>query len=329
MVFLPLCKQNVPQPITTGNYIPSSRLSLTKGTDAGHGAEKNERIAPFLKWAGGKRWLAQALQAILANPKGTYVEPFLGSGAAFFSVPCARALLGDINADLINAYRVVRDEPGALLQLLQCLSVGKRLFRQIRRERCYSRVACAARLLYLNRTAFNGLYRVNREGEFNVPFGCKANTKLFDRDNLLRCSEKLRQAVLLSVDFRLLLSAVQSEDTVFIDPPYTVKHDNNGFRRYNEQIFSWDDQLSLARWANSLAKDGVRIVISNASHDDVAALYSRKYFKCFLATRTTNMAADRNARGKCHELLLFSQSANESLNNADLASRLQVEPFVK
>jgi DNA adenine methylase len=250
------------------------------------------------------------LAPALTNEGGRYVEPFLGGGSVFFSVECERALLSDLNEELINAYRAVRDQPRELITLLNCLWVDKMLFAHIRAEPCVTEVAKAARMLYLNRTAFNGLYRVNRRGEFNVPFGCKPGTQMVDAEDIMACSSKLASAELIAADFRLVLRNVSTKDTVFIDPPYTVKHDTNGFRRYNEQIFCWQDQLDLAAIANQLADAGVKVVVTNASHKEVLALYQKTLFNRCVVNRVTNMAARSSARGLCQEALLLSTSAS-------------------
>ena len=202
------------------------------------------RPEAFLKWAGGKRWLCRSLAPFLKNSDGTYIEPFVGGGSAFFSVPCQRAILSDINPELMNTYRVVRDSVEELIQLLARLPANRRLFARIRREKCCNAVARAARFVYLNKTAFNGLFRVNKRGEFNVPYGCKHGTQVCEATKLRACSQALQKASLLTSDFRAVLEMASTADSVFVDPPYTVKHDNNGFRRYNEHIFSWQDQVN-------------------------------------------------------------------------------------
>lgn len=287
---------------------------------------------PFLKWAGGKRWLAATIAPLLANGKGYYIEPFLGGGAVFFEVDCQCALLSDVNEELINAYRIVRDQPEQLFHLLTCLPMQLSLFRRIRDEECSSDVARAARMLYLNRGAFNGLYRVNQRGKFNVPFGCKPGTRPADRDAISRCSVKLQKAIVVSMDFRLLLGGATARDTMFLDPPYTVRHDNNGFRRYNERIFRWEDQIVLATMASQSARAGAKIVVTNAAHAEVMSLYPKRLFRRYTISRRTNMAAKSEARGICREAILLSESAasiaegrNETANLVDLASLARSE----
>ena len=277
--------------------------------------ESCRNTTPFLKWAGGKRWISKDIATILKNDKGNYIEPFLGGGSIFFEVKCRAALLADLNDDLINVFRVVRDKPYELVKILRCLEVKKSLFKRIRREECKDPIARAARFLYLNKTAFNGLYRVNRHGDFNVPYGCKPGTRLFDLKIIEMCSEKLQNTVLMPCDFRTTLAFAKPNDTIFIDPPYTVKHNNNGFRHYNESLFSWDDQILLSHFTNQLAASGARIVVTNAFHPEVMALYDKKHFAQFAVTRPTAIAANAKSRGRCTELVLLSRAALEFRDN--------------
>jgi DNA adenine methylase len=269
-------------------------------------------ISPFLKWAGGKRWIAGLVAAIL-NSQSRYVEPFLGSAACFFSTNCQSAVLADNNDELMNCFRVVRDNPRGLITRLSSLTIDRRTFRQIRATTERSNLNRAVRFLYLNRTAFNGIYRVNRLGQFNVPFGCKPTTVVCDNNAIVQCSQRLRRVDLLTCDFRAVLGTILRSDSLYIDPPYTVKHNNNAFRRYNECIFSWDDQVSLAASTNRLAARSVPIVITNAFHQDVMALYSASGFYAFMVSRHSNMAANSTKRGPCEELLLVSRAAVPSL----------------
>lgn len=266
---------------------------------------------PFLKWPGGKRWLAETV-ARLFDPNRRYVEPFLGAGAVFFALQPRKAFLSDVNDDLIASFIAVRDNPEAVIRRLSKLRINKQTFRGIRSAVPKTVLDRGVRLIYLNRTAFNGIFRVNRGGEFNVPFGCKKGTKLCDAGRIRSCSRILKGITAQSADFLVALEKASVLDALYVDPPYTVKHDNNGFRRYNERIFSWKDQIELALKINNLAASGAQIVVSNSSHSEVAALYSRANFRAVEVQRSSCMAADAAHRGKCKELLLISRSINES-----------------
>ena len=265
---------------------------------------------PFLKWAGGKRWLAPRLGAIIGTPlSARLVEPFLGSGSVFFALKPKAALLADSNRELIAAFRGVRKDPEGVLKALNELQIDIESFHRMRTARPKADINRAVRLIYLNRTAFNGLYRVNRKNEFNVPFGCKPGTKLADAPVVLAASKALHSATLKCQDFRNTLEAVKpQEDIVYIDPPYTVKHDSNGFRRYNDNIFTWKDQEDLARTSSDLASKGAKVIISNAHHHEVRKLYSSALFNAVALERSTCMAADSLQRGSCTEWLLVSKS---------------------
>lgn len=273
----------------------------------------NETVQPFLKWPGGKRWLAGTI-ARLVDPTRTYVEPFLGAGAVFFALQPSKAILSDVNGDLISAFIAVRDNADAVIRRLSRLKINKQTFREIRTTKPKTVLDRAVRLIYLNRTAFNGIFRVNRDGEFNVPFGCKKGTKVCDSARLRSCSRALNGITARSSDFLVALESASSLDALYIDPPYTVKHADNGFRRYNERIFSWKDQVELALKINRLAASGAQVVVSNSSHKEVAALYLRTNFKAVEVQRSSCMAADAAYRGKCKELLLISRSITESPN---------------
>jgi DNA adenine methylase len=265
---------------------------------------------PFLKWAGGKRWLAARLGEIVGLPlTGRFVEPFLGGGSVFFALRPADALLADSNRELISAFRGVRKDPEGVLDGLRQLEIDKTVFEKMRSSRPKADRDRAVRLIYLNRTAFNGLYRVNRKNQFNVPFGCKPGTKLADCTLITAASAALQNATLRCQDFRDTLKEIRiDEDVTYIDPPYTVKHDSNGFRRYNNTIFSWKDQEELARLVSGLAANGAKIVVSNAHHFEVRRLYSGALFHAAPLKRATCMAADSLQRGSCIEWLLVSRS---------------------
>jgi DNA adenine methylase len=263
---------------------------------------------PFLKWAGGKRWIARAISSLFPSIDGTYYEPFLGSGAVFFALGPQQAAISDSNQDLIAAYTVLQSEPEALISALGALEPTAETYSEIRAQIPKNDLERAARTIYLNRTAFNGLWRVNRSGEFNVPFGCKAGTRVCDPERLKQCSRVLQGVEILTADFRDLLRHPNPGDAVYLDPPYTVSHNNNGFRRYNEQIFSWADQEALAEAANELAHKGCDLVVTNAVLDDIDALYDAKLFARCRVARPSRMAADVAHRRTTEEQLFVSRS---------------------
>jgi DNA adenine methylase len=232
---------------------------------------------PFLKWPGGKRWLTPFLLEMLAGRKvKTYFEPFLGGGALFFALRPKCAYLSDINQNLINTYLQVRDNHRLLISGLRQLPVTKRDYYRIRGRRRHSAIHRAIDFLYLNRTAFAGIYRLNRDGEFNVPYGGGKRTpsQLYETEMLVRAANTLANTTLTACDFEAAMSRAVRGDVIYCDPTYTVTHDNNGFVRYNERNFSWSDQRRLASVARAAAASGVLVIVSNAHHADVAALYA-------------------------------------------------------
>lgn len=231
-------------------------------------------MEPFLKWAGGKRWLVNQHPSIFPAFPGKYVEPFLGSGAVFFHLQPKAALLSDRNRELIEAYRVVRRTPGILHNRLAQMHDWhcKKFYYQTRRKEPSSRIERAARFVYLNRTCWNGLYRVNRRGQFNVPIGTKT-TVAFPPRALLKISKTLKSAELAECDFEITIDRVGAGDFLFVDPPYTVSHNNNGFVKYNNVLFSWEDQIRLAKSVERASARGAFVFVSNAHHDALVALY--------------------------------------------------------
>lgn len=231
-------------------------------------------VEPILKWAGGKRWLVAKHSLPQPERYARYVEPFMGSGAVYFHLKPSVALLSDANAELINLYVSIRDFPEEVERILarhQNLHSADHYY-EVRAEVPKCNVAAAARFLYLNRTCWNGLYRVNRKGEFNVPIGTK-QTVCLPTDDFKTVSRMLRGSELVCCDFEDTIERCGEGDYLFVDPPYTVKHNFNGFVKYNEKIFSWDDQVRLHDCLISAANRGASIVVTNADHPTIRDLY--------------------------------------------------------
>lgn len=191
----------------------------------------------------------------------------------FFYLRPRRAYLSDLNSDLIRTYRTVRRCPIQLTERLQLLPVDSDTYYALRDEEPTDDIERALRFLYLNRAAFGGVYRLNQNGRFNVPFGGRSTSMLWTSDLLCAASRALKGAELEVSDFEMTLARARSGDVVFCDPTYTVAHDNNGFVRYNERNFSWSDQLRLAECAKAARAKGATVIISNAHHESVRTLY--------------------------------------------------------
>ncbi len=264
---------------------------------------ENECI-PFLKWVGGKSRFVREIGRFVPRNFNNYYEPFLGSGVVF----CAygkekRAFLSDVNEELINAFVQVRDNCGKLVRCLAEFENTEEEYYRIRSEVFTSKIRRAARFIFLNKTSYNGVFRVNRRGYFNVPYGHNPGAPFYHAEKLRRLSKVLRANVTLtSIDFEEALSDVKKGDFVFIDPPYTVSHGNNGFIEYNKKLFSWEDQKRLADCTERLARKGAYFVLTNAKHPSILALY-RNTGNYFELTRQNGITSVIDRRGTTTEYL--------------------------
>lgn len=261
------------------------------------------KARPFLRWAGSKHRLLKYILPLVPIQFDRYYEPFLGSGALFFALSPKKATLSDVSAEVIGAWQSIRDDCDYICRYLDPLEPSKELFYNIRSSRAPDYPRKAAEFLYLNKTCWNGLYRVNSKGEFNVPYGAPRSNHIFDEENLRDCS-KLIQKSRVSIrecDFELSVSRAKKGDFVFFDPPYVTKHNFNGFRDYNENLFSWDDQVRLSKLALRLAEKGVHVLVSNADHESVRDLY--RGFSYYSLERTSTLASDKTKRGRVSEAI--------------------------
>ena len=265
---------------------------------------KNEIIVPFLKWAGGKRWLVSTYPEILTFSYNRYIEPFLGSGAIYFNLAPHRAILADQNEELIETYQAIKDDWNLVRKELKKhhTNHSKRYYYAIRQSKPRTKHTRAARFIYLNRTCWNGLYRVNLKGQFNVPLGTKTSV-ILNSDNFEAISKLLKSADLQVCDFESTIAEAGNRDLLFIDPPYTVKHNLNGFIKYNEKLFSWEDQIRLRNSVNKAIQRGALVVLTNAYHNSVKELYKNIGIHRRLK-RQSVLAADCNKRKICDELLV-------------------------
>jgi len=264
---------------------------------------------PFLKWAGGKRQLLPRILALVPPRVRTYVEPFLGGGAVFFALASQRrferAVLGDVNGELINCYETVRDDVEDLIARLARLRNTPTAYYAIRRQQPerLEPAARAARVIYLNRCGFNGLYRVNSDGLFNVPFGRYARPKICDPERLRAASRALAGVELVRGDFKAVIGRrrLGPDDFVYLDPPYVPISKTASFTGYAGG-FSMDDQERLARLLRRLAATGVPGLLSNSDCADTRRLYAGLVFESLPARRAINSVASR--RGPVAELLV-------------------------
>lgn len=280
---------------------------------------KENTLSPFLKWPGGKRWFVHNHKDLLPNSYNRYIEPFLGGGAIFFHLQPENALLGDINPDLVAAYQAVKTNWRFIKRSLQyhhrmhCATY----YYQIRDKIPSDMFQQASRMIYLNRTCFNGIYRVNTSGQFNVPIGSKSEV-IQETDDFEAVAETLSKSEIRLTDFETLINEAQENDLVFADPPYTVRHNLNGFIKYNENLFSWADQERLAHALVRAKERGATIVSTNANHHSVRQLYEGHGFDLKTVSRFSSISATPENRKQFEELVILSNP--NILNHGDTDS---------
>lgn len=263
---------------------------------------------PFVKWVGGKSQLIAELRARVPDKIGTYYEPFIGGGALFFALQPPRAVLSDLNEELINAYTIVRDQPSALIRNLRLHRYDREYFYSIRNAdrfaafRRWSAVRRAARFVFLNKTCFNGLYRVNSQGHYNTPFGRYVRPRIVDEPNLRACSAALTHVTLRVCSFLDIERSVKKDDFVYFDPPYVPLSATSSFTQYSRERFDLDMQRALFELCCRLDKRGVRFMLSNSSAPFVIELYKKFSVERIGASRSINSKA--SARGKIDEVVV-------------------------
>ncbi len=259
---------------------------------------------PFLKWVGGKSRVLPQLRPLLPERIDRYFEPFVGGGAMFFALQPSKAELWDINSELINCYQVIQQRVDDLIGALRLHRYEKDYYYALRAmdPREMDPVQRAARTICLNRTGFNGLYRVNRSGNFNVPFGRYTNPTICDAANLRLCSRALSRTQLVVADFGELPASARRGDFVYFDPPYVPRSATAGFTDYNPGGFGLPDQVRLSETFAALAERGVRVMLSNSDVPLVRELYADFHIDTVMASRNVNSRADR--RGPVSEVVV-------------------------
>lgn len=242
-------------------------------------SEGNNKIdaKPILKWAGGKTQLLPSLLPKIPEKYGRYIEPFFGGGALFFALQPENAIIADSNPELINMYRQVAANVEEVIANLKKYENSSEIFYSVRslNWQTLPPAEAAARTIYLNRTCFNGLYRVNRQGEFNVPYGKYSNPKICDEENLLAASSVLKKAEIVCGDYLLVLEHyAKAGDFIFLDPPYLPISENSDFKRYTKEQFYEDDHIELSKMVKVLQERGCEIILTNSNHPLVHELYA-------------------------------------------------------
>lgn len=272
---------------------------------------KNKLVAPVVKWAGGKRQLLDEITPLLPKRITTYCEPFLGGGALLFSIQPTRAIVNDLNEDLMIVYEVIRDDIEALLESLKKHENTAEYFYAIRdmdrdkdAYKAITKVERASRLIFLNKTCFNGLFRVNSSGEFNSPFGHYKNPNIVN-EPVLRAVSKYFNAndiAFYNEDFAETLNRVGKGGFVYLDPPYDPVSDTANFTGYNKGGFDRNEQIRLKQYCDELTQRGVKLMISNSSTEFIKDLYKDYFITIVRAKRAINSNASK--RGEIEEVLI-------------------------
>ncbi|MHA1518625.1 MAG: DNA adenine methylase [Promethearchaeota archaeon] len=263
---------------------------------------------PFLKWAGGKRQLINQIDPYLPASYDNYIEPFVGGGALYFYLLPPNAIIMDINPVLINVYRVIKNNVEKLIELLQLHRNEKDYYYSVREMdrspdfASKSNAEKASRTIFLNRCCFNGLYRVNSKGYFNVPFGKYKNPKYCDTPNLRAVSQVLQDVSIQEGSFSRVLDFATPESFIYFDPPYMPLTETANFTSYTQNNFGPEDQIQLKQVADQLNAKGCRFLLSNSYCDFILDLYKDYNIHTVQATRAINSNAKK--RGKIPEVLI-------------------------
>ena len=259
----------------------------------------------FLKWAGGKNWFIKTQSHRLPTEYKRYIDPFLGGGSVFFYMEPKESILSDVNEELIHTYQAIKQDWKKLDSKLKehAKKHNNDYYYEIRGKRPREITSIAARMIYLNRTCFNGIYRVNRNGEFNVPRGSK-DTVILGLENFEQRSELLKNADIRCCDFEDTINEAKAGDFLFCDPPYAIQEEQS-FVGYTKDLFDWDDQIRLSNALDRARKRKVKILLTNVNHPSVRALYEEKEgFVLDEVTRYSSISGKSGGRRQYSELIV-------------------------
>ena len=252
---------------------------------------KKIKCEPYLKWVGSKKKIIKHLLNRMPDEYNNYIEPFLGSGCLYFAVSPKQAIINDINSDLIDVYRILKEHPTSISEYLQAFPKTKEYYLELRgvSTREINDIYKASRFIYLNRFCFNGIYRTNMKGDFNVPYGSKTGG-VVSEDKLVECSKVLRNSEIYSLDFFDLLNKINKDDFIYLDPPY-VTHSNKIFVEYGLNSFIYKDLKRLSEFMNSIDDIGAKCMLSYISCPEIYEILNGKW-------NTLNVKVRRNISGK-------------------------------
>lgn len=232
-----------------------------------------KKAKPFLRWAGGKKWLLKQLESIVdIDSFNNYHEPFVGGGSVFFKFSPKTSFISDSNEWLIETYKSIKEDPQAIIGYLDKFKKDKEHYYKIRENNYLNPFKRSAQFIYLNQMSFNGIFRVNLNGKYNVPYGNRQGYN-FDFDNIVSVSSALQYTIISHSDFSKTIDNVKKGDLVFLDPPYTITHNLNGFVQYNQKIFSLEDQYKLAEMIKQIKNKKAFYILTNAAHKKVKEIF--------------------------------------------------------
>ena len=269
----------------------------------------NKYIKPFAKWVGGKRQFIKKIDAFIPKDFKNYIEPFVGGGAVYFHIKQngygkGKSVINDLNSDLMAAYEAIRDYPEELMAKLDWYkeNSNEEFYKDVRTKQYDNVLEKGARMIYLNKAGFNGMWRENSKGGFNVPYGKDDNKNMYDRQNILADSEVLKdKTIILSDDYKAALAHAKKGDFVFVDPPY----DGTTFTTYNKKDFKVQQQIELADELKKLDKKGVKFLTTNHNTDLIKELYGEFNTVVYKANRFINSNAKKRSKS-AEEIFIFN-----------------------
>ena len=280
---------------------------------------KNIILSPIVKWVGGKRQLLGDIESVIPKKFTTYVEPFVGGGALLFHIQPKKAIINDFNEELINIYEVVKNQPNELIEILE---EHERLnsedyfyyVRALDRKENYNEISQnerAARIIYLNKTCYNGLFRVNQAGQFNSPYGRYKNPNIVNTPTVLAMSKYFNSnnVKIMSGDYRNALKNLKKGSFVYFDPPYMPVSSSAYFTGYTENGFDKQQQIELKKECDKLTSKGIKFLLSNSDHPFIRELYRDYEIITVRAKRSIN--SNGNKRGEINEVLVRNSGKND------------------
>lgn len=277
---------------------------------------KNKLVMPVVKWVGGKRQLLDEINKYIPKKFNTYYEPFFGGGAVLFYLQPKKAVINDLNMDLITTYRVIKDKPNELISELKKHKNTADYFYELRnldldseKYKKLTDVEKAARLIYLNKTCFNGLFRVNSSGHFNTPFGNYKNPNIVNEPVIKAVNSYFKNngITITNDDYAVILQNVKAGDFVYLDPPYDPVSDTSSFTGYNAGGFTRKNQKELRDVCIELDKKGVKFLLSNSATSYIKEIYDASLFKVLkveIVKAKRNINSNGNKRGEVDEVLI-------------------------